>query len=146
MLLNLAGVVFREGRTKHVTAAGYPDYTVRHGLVVRTLGNETLSLRELADRLGMSSPGALKMIDPMLAAGYLERVETSDRRIRAIRVTARGHAARACSAAFHDRFEDELVAEVGADAVATTRAVLRRLAERDSTNMLASVPPHAAPS
>ncbi len=142
VLLNLAGVVFRDGRAQHLADAGFPDYTVRHGLVMRTLGDDALSLRELADRLDMSSPGALKVIDPMLTAGYLERVETSDRRIRAVQVTDRGRSARACSAAYHDVFEQDLADKVGADAVATTRAVLRTLAERGSPNMPRSVLPH----
>ena len=41
--------------------------------MLRVLGGEALSLRELADRLEMSSPAALKVIDAMVRDGYVER-------------------------------------------------------------------------
>ena len=135
MLLNLAGVVFVDALHEHLAGAGFDGFTARSGWVLRTLGDEALSLRELADRIGLSSPGALKAIDPMLGAGYLERAETEDRRVRAVRVTERGRAALACATAFHADFEERLADEVGAADVAATRRALSALVERGSPHL-----------
>ncbi|MBM0126056.1 MarR family winged helix-turn-helix transcriptional regulator [Pimelobacter simplex] len=130
VLLNLAGAVFVDDLHGRLAESGFEDFTVRSGWVLRALGDEALSLRDLAERMGLSSPGALKAIDPMLRAGYLERAEAADKRVRAVRVTARGRQALACAAAFHAEFEEGLAARVGAADAAATRRSLEALVDR----------------
>ncbi|WP_436701633.1 MarR family winged helix-turn-helix transcriptional regulator [Nocardioides sp. BYT-33-1] len=141
VLLSLAGVVFVDALHDRLAEAGFEDFTVRSGWVLRTLGDEELSLRDLAERMGLSSPGTLKAIDPMIRAGYLERAGTSDRRVRAVRVTARGRAALACASAFHAEFEAGLAAAAGAADVAATRRALEALVDRGSAHLPSSLLP-----
>jgi DNA-binding MarR family transcriptional regulator len=141
VLLSLAGVVFVDALHERLDEAGFEDFTVRSGWVLRTLGDEELSLRDLAERMGLSSPGTLKAIDPMLRAGYVERAETSDRRVRAVRVTDRGRAALACATAFHAEFEASLATAVGTGDAAATRRGLESLVERGSANLPRALTP-----
>lgn len=135
MLLSLASVVFVDALHERLGEQGFAEFSVRSGWVLRTLGDDELSLRELAERMDLSSPGTLKAIDPMLKAGYLERAETSDKRVRAVRATERGRAALACATAFHAEFEASLVAAVGPDDAAATRRGLESLAARGSAHL-----------
>ncbi|MBU2694617.1 MULTISPECIES: MarR family winged helix-turn-helix transcriptional regulator [Pimelobacter] len=141
VLLSLAGVVFVDALHERLGEEGFGDFTVRSGWVLRTLGDEELSLRDLAERMDLSSPGALKAINPMLDAGYLERAGTSDKRVRAVRVTERGRAALACASAFHAEFEASLAAAVGADDAAATRRGLESLVERGSAHLPRALTP-----
>lgn len=146
MLLSLAGVVFVDALHQQMAADGFDSYTVRSGWVLRTLGEESLSLRELAERMGLSSPGTLKAIEPMLQAGYLERAQgPADRRVRTVQVTERGRAALARAAAFHAEFEESLTAAVGAADAEATRRGLEALVRRGSAH-LPDLPHAARPS
>ncbi|WP_235738902.1 MarR family winged helix-turn-helix transcriptional regulator [Nocardioides alcanivorans] len=142
VLLNLAGVVFIDALHQRLADEGFDGFTVRGGLLLRSLGDDALSLRELADRIGLSSPGALKAIEPMVRAGLVERVKAEDKRVRAVRVTDRGHAALACAAAFHAEFEASLAAQVGSDDAAATRRTLAALVERGSPHLPQTLTPH----
>jgi DNA-binding MarR family transcriptional regulator len=50
-----------------------------------------VSVKELSDRLGLSVPGASRMIDTLLRRGWLERREDpEDRRVKRVGITAAG--------------------------------------------------------
>ena len=50
-----------------------------------------MSVKELADRLGMSLPGASRTVDGLLRRGWLERREDPhDRRMKRVGITADG--------------------------------------------------------
>ena len=52
---------------------------------------DEVSVKELADRLGLSLPGASRMVDGLLRRGWLERREDpSDRRMKRVGITAAG--------------------------------------------------------
>ena len=125
VLLAVAHGTFFDRQHRHMVDQGHTGFTTRTGFVLRVLGDEALSLRELADRLEMSSPAALKVIDAMVRDGYVERTPApEDRRVRTVRATGRGHAALAAARAFHASVEQELVAAVGpADAAAVRRGL-----------------------
>lgn len=135
VLLSLAGVVFVDALHQQMADDGFKDYTVRSGWVLRMLGEESLSLRELAQRMELSSPGTLKAIEPMLQAGYVERAQGADRRVRTVQVTARGRAALLRATAFHAEFEESLAAAVGAADAAATRRGLEALVGRGSPHL-----------
>jgi DNA-binding MarR family transcriptional regulator len=115
VLLAVAYATFTDRLHTHLRALGFDGYTTRAGFVLRVLGSDALSLREVADLLEVSSPAALKLVDAMTRDGYVVRVPApGDRRVRAISATARGRAALEAARAFHADFERSL----GADAVA----------------------------
>jgi DNA-binding MarR family transcriptional regulator len=133
VLLSLAYVTFVDELDEALAAAGYGDFQRWFGFVLRALDGEALSLRALADRLEMSSPGALKIVDAMVRAGYLERqASATDGRVRTISLTERGKDALAVARRFHAQFESGLAAELGPRRVANTRAVLTAILEQGS--------------
>ncbi len=116
VLLAVAHATFTDRLHTHMREQGYAGFSTRVGFVLRILGVEALSLREVADRLEVSSPAALKVVDTMERDGYVERVAApGDRRVRAIRATAFGHAALAAARAFHAAFEASLGPTAGAE-------------------------------
>jgi DNA-binding MarR family transcriptional regulator len=87
------------------------------------LGDGERSLSELAGLLGMTLPGAGKIVDEMEARGYVERHgDPADRRVKRLRLSPRGREALEAAHAFHCRFERRLP-----DAAAL-RAALERIA------------------
>lgn len=132
LLLNLAGVVFLDDLTDRLRSDGFDGFSSRTGWVIRSIGTEHISLRDLAERLGLSSPGTLKAIDPMVSHGYLERVGAADRRVRAVKVTERGHEALAAARRFHAEFEAQFGESLGADGSALLRTALESLVRRGS--------------
>lgn len=135
VLVNLAGVVFLDALVAHLHERGFVGFTMRTGWVIRSVGEEPVSLRDLAARMNLSSPGALKAIDPMVTAGYLERVSTSDRRVRAVAVTDLGREASRVAREFHRSFEESLAEELGPQGAAATRRALEAIVARGSRHI-----------
>ena len=129
VLLAVANATFIDRLHAHLREQGFAGYSTRTGFVLRVLGTDALSLREVADRLEVSSPAALKVVDAMVRDGYVERVPApGDRRVRAITATARGHAALAAARQFHADFE----ASLGPTARKQLRTGLRLIAGQAS--------------
>jgi DNA-binding MarR family transcriptional regulator len=60
-------------------------------LHILTDGGSELSVKELSDRLGLSLPGASRIVDALMRRGWLERREDpDDRRMKRVRITAEG--------------------------------------------------------
>ena len=54
-------------------------------------GGCEVSVKELSDRLGLSLPGASRIVDALLRRGWLERQEDpDDRRMKRVGITAEG--------------------------------------------------------
>jgi DNA-binding MarR family transcriptional regulator len=54
-------------------------------------GGSELSVKELSDRLGLSLPGASRIVDALMRRGWLERREDpDDRRMKRVRITDDG--------------------------------------------------------
>jgi DNA-binding MarR family transcriptional regulator len=123
ILLGLAYGAFVDEMHADLAGRGFADLGRSYGYVFRVLGDGDRSLSELAGLLGMTLPGAGKIVDEMEARGYLERrPDASDRRVKRLRLSARGRAALTAARAFHRRFERRL-----ADGPAL-RAALARIA------------------
>lgn len=128
ILLGLAYQAFVEKLNAHLRASGFEDLGRWYGYVFRALRAEPLSLRELADRLEMTSAGAMKIIDEMEARGYVERVpDASDGRVKRLRLAARGKKALSTARRFHASFERDL----GATRAKQLRAILASIAALD---------------
>ena len=133
VLLALAYVTFVDELDAAMAAAGHPRFTRWFGFVLRAIEHDAPSLRELADRLEMSSPGALKVVDQMVEAGYLERRGSPhDGRVRTIAATDRGHEALAAARRFHAAFESRLADTLGADTARAARSALAAVAAQGS--------------
>jgi DNA-binding MarR family transcriptional regulator len=69
------------------------DLSITHMKTLHVLadGGSELSVKELSDRLGLSLPGASRIVDALLRRGWLERREDpDDRRMKRVRITAEG--------------------------------------------------------
>jgi DNA-binding MarR family transcriptional regulator len=133
VLLAIAHATFFDRMLGHLADSGFAGFTTRTGFVLRLIGDDGLSLRELADRLEMSSPAALKVVDAMVTDGFVERVTTpDDRRIRRVRATDHGREALEEARRFHASIEQELAERIGAADAAAVRRGLVVLAGRAS--------------
>lgn len=125
ILLGLSYQVFVDQLRADLHRRGFRDLGGAYGYVFRALEVETLALRQLARRLGMSDQGAAKIIDEMEGRGYVERrPDAGDGRIKQIRLAPRGRAALAAARRFHRLYERRLQADLGRPALATMRLVL----------------------
>ena len=69
------------------------DISITHMKTLHVLadGGSEVSVKELSDRLGLSLPGASRIVDALLRRGWLERREDpDDRRMKRVRITAEG--------------------------------------------------------
>jgi DNA-binding MarR family transcriptional regulator len=115
-----------------VAQAGYPDMRPSFGFVIRALGEASLTLTQLAERLGVTKQAAIKVVDEMEARGFVERrLGQVDRRSKALRLTERGHGVRRAALAASHRMEDELRRDVGDRDVDAMRRVLVRFVEQN---------------
>ncbi len=128
VLLNVAFGAFKQQLHRHLERSGFGDVGPSFGYVFRLLLAQPANLREVAERLGISAPGALKVVDDMEAKGYVERSEhAQDKRIKQLTLTSRGRAAVEAARSFHAQFERELAQRLGASDVAAARHVLEQM-------------------
>ena len=129
VLLNVAFVAFKDALDADLAAAGFDDIGTSFGYVFRLLAEAPCSLSELAVQLGMSAPGALKVVDDMVAKGYVSRsADADDRRVKWLELTGRGRAALARARSFHGKYEQALAQRVGERQVSATRKLLEAMA------------------
>lgn len=130
VLLNVAFGSFKEALDADLASAGFDDIGASFGYVLRLLAVAPCNLSELAAQLGMSAPGALKVVDDMVAKGYVSRtVDADDRRVKRLELTERGRAALGRARAFHEKYEQALVQRLGARQVAAARKLLEAMAD-----------------
>jgi DNA-binding MarR family transcriptional regulator len=130
ILLGLAYSAFVDELRAHLAEKGFDGLNRSFGYVARALAEDSLSLSELAGRLGITSQGALKIVDDMEQNRYLERSpDPSDGRAKRLRLTKRGRAALAAARAFHARFEADLARRMGTRPTAALRSALTHLVQ-----------------
>ncbi|MFZ6734291.1 MarR family winged helix-turn-helix transcriptional regulator [Undibacterium sp. Ji42W] len=129
VLLNLAFGSFKEELHQHLGRQGYADVGSSFGYVFRLLENNPQNLKQLAESLGMTPQGALKIINDMVLKDYVQRVDDdSDARVRLLHLRPRAIALMQVARAFHQEFEVRLGERVGASKVKAMRAVLEQIA------------------
>jgi DNA-binding MarR family transcriptional regulator len=132
ILLGLAYQTFTDELREQLEAQGFNDLGSSYGYVFRALGSESLHLRVLARRLGMTDQGASKIIDEMEARGYVERrVDPDDGRVKQLRLAKRGRAALSAARHFHAQYEARLRADHGDRAVDGLRRMLETFIARN---------------
>jgi len=133
VLLNIAFNSFKQALEEDLAEAGFDDIGLSFGYVFRLLSDESCSLSELARQLHMTSPGALKVVDDMVAKGYVLRTtDSTDKRVKRLGLTRRGRAALERAREFHARREQALADRLGSRRVAATREVLSALADAEN--------------
>ena len=131
ILLALAYSAFVMELRESLARAGYDDLHASFGYVARNLVDEPLTVTGLAERLGVTAPGALKIVRQMEERGYLESApDADDARAKRLCLTPRGRAALAAARAFHHRFERDLGVRFGRGKAATLRRVLEEIVRR----------------
>jgi DNA-binding MarR family transcriptional regulator len=139
ILLGLAYQVFVDQLNARLAQRGFDDVRPAFGYVFRALADDPLTSGQLALRLGITPQGAGKLVDQMVAAGYLERrPDALDRRTKWLELTRRGRAALNAARDIHQAIERELSAEVGPARLRTLREVLERLVQTDPSSQLAA--------
>lgn len=132
ILVNVAFGAFKDALHEHLGRAGFADVGRSFGYIVRTLepAADGLSLKQLAAALDVTPQGALKIVDDMVAKGYVTRTtDATDTRVTRLRVGPRGHALLKEARRFHARFERQLISRHGERAVAQARVVLEGMTE-----------------
>jgi DNA-binding MarR family transcriptional regulator len=134
ILLVLAYQEFVRELRDTLARQGFDDQGRSDGYVFRALGAQPMTTSELAERLEISKQGAAQIVDDMERRGLVERrPDPSDGRARLLHLSERGRATLAAARRFHQRFERRLVAEHGAEAVATLRALLTGIAGEEQS-------------
>ncbi|MFP5392202.1 MAG: MarR family winged helix-turn-helix transcriptional regulator [Gammaproteobacteria bacterium] len=125
ILLNTAFGAFKDALHVHLAEGGFDDVGPSFGYVFRLLEEGPLNLRAVADALAITPQGALKIVNDMVEKGYVERADDAqDKRVRALSLTPRAHAAIARARAFHRNFERQLGKRVGPETAAAARIAL----------------------
>ena len=131
VLLGLAYGQFVEELHGRLGEAGFTGLRTSFGFAFKVLQAESLTTSELAARLGITPQGAAKTVAEMVAAGYVARVpDPADKRVWRLTLTDRCRSLLAVAHDFHQNFERQLAARLGADQVAAVREVLGSVVER----------------
>ena len=101
---------------------------IRHFGALTALADGVPSQRELADRLSVSTPVVVEMVDALEARGLVERRrDPSDRRSNALHVTEPGRQALNLAIERLSAANQELTAPIGIDGDRELRSLLRKL-------------------
>jgi DNA-binding MarR family transcriptional regulator len=114
-----------------VARSGIDDMRAPFGYVIRALADRERTLTELAGLLGVSKQAAIKVVDEMEARGFLSRdTDPHDRRVKVLRLTAKGRQVRRSALAASRKIERELRADLGDTVVDELRRGLEQLLAR----------------
>jgi len=125
VLLRFARNTFISAIQQAQAQAGCEDMPRNGTYVIGSIARVGSPLSQIIKELGVSKQAAGQLVDTLVARGYLDRTpDPEDRRRLTITLTERGrHAAEASQAAVA-KVEADLLAEVGPECVANTRATL----------------------
>jgi len=135
-LASLAGSAANSYLLRRLRDDGYSGVRISHGYVIQNLIDESPTVGELADRLGVTQQAASKTVVEMEGLGLLTRVpDAGDSRARRVTLSTRGQALLAAGRAARAELEQMVGADVG-DLVAAKRALVSLL---EHTGELAAV-------
>jgi DNA-binding MarR family transcriptional regulator len=128
ILLGLGYQTFVDELNSWMADQGFADLGRNYGYVFRALHEEPLQLNQLAERLGMTNQGALKIVNEMESRDYVDRHDDpQDGRAKLLKLAARGKAAVKAARRFHSSFELALRKRLGAAKVDALRAALEAM-------------------
>jgi DNA-binding MarR family transcriptional regulator len=145
VLLNLAFGVFKQELHAELARVGFDDVGASFGYVFRLLAQKPTNLRDVAEALSITAPGALKIVNDMIDKGYVERQEhPGDARQKLLTLTPRARQAMNAAHEFHEAFERSLATRVGLRQASAARTALEAIvanAERDGSETGISLRP-----
>jgi DNA-binding MarR family transcriptional regulator len=126
-LISKAHHLFREVADAAVEPYGLE---IRHFAALTALADGVPSQRELADRLRVSTPVVVEIVDSLEGAGFVERRrDPGDRRSNALVVTDTGRTTLVGATVALQGVSNELIAPIGEPGDAELRALLAKLLE-----------------
>ncbi len=129
-LLRHARSTYGGAMRRALAKAGYDDIP-GNGLYIiggLALGAGGIPIGQLVRELGITKQGAGQLVDTLVTRGYLQRTpDEQDRRQLIVTLTERGRAAAEIQAAARAEVDALLLANVGAEDVASTRRTLAAL-------------------
>ena len=119
-----------DGLHERLAARGWDDVRPAFGFVLLALRGGPASLRDLPAALGTSKQAASKLVDAMVAAGYVERAgDPADARAKRVRLSRRGRQLLAAVEEIYTELEADWATRLGPARLAELRgdldAVLR---------------------
>lgn len=129
-LLRAGRAAYGKSISAALAEAGCDDVPRNGAYVIGAIARTGAPLAEIIRGLGVSKQAAGQLVDTLVIRGYLDRsVDPGDRRRLTITLTDRGRAAASVIRSSVGRVDAALVARVGAEYVAHTRAALAVLSE-----------------
>jgi DNA-binding MarR family transcriptional regulator len=113
-LAALAGAAANQYLLRRLRDDGYAGVRTSHGYVIQNLIDESPTVGELADRLGVTQQAASKTVVEMEGLGLVTRVpDPADSRVRRVTLTPRGQALLAAGRAARAELEHAVGGAVG---------------------------------
>ena len=130
------------GLHERLGTLGWTDVRPAFGFVLLAARDRPTTSTELAALMGTTKQAASKLVDTMVAGGYVRRgVGDEDRRERPIHLTARGQALLATVEQIYVELEGDWAAIIGASSVERIRRDLVRVLSKGQAGGLPPVRP-----
>ncbi|WP_448625959.1 MarR family winged helix-turn-helix transcriptional regulator [Geodermatophilus sp. URMC 64] len=114
-----------DGLHERLPERGWTDVRPAFGFVLLALRAGPVSLRQLPGVLGTSKQAVSKLVEAMVASGYVERAaDPGDARAKRVQLSARGRALLEAVDGIWTELEDGWAAELGEDRLAALRSDL----------------------
>jgi DNA-binding MarR family transcriptional regulator len=127
-LLRAARTAYGSAIRTDLDEAGCDDVPRNGVYVIAAIAHAEAPLSDIIDQLGVSKQAAGALVDTLVTRGYVERtIDPEDRRRLRVSLSERGEAAAAVVRAAVERTDAALLARVGPEYVAHTRATLAAL-------------------
>jgi DNA-binding MarR family transcriptional regulator len=111
-----------DGLHERLAERGWTDVRPAFGFVLLALRAGPASLKDLPDVLGTSKQAVSKLVDAMVAAGYVERaVDPGDARARRVQLSARGRELLAAVEEIYAELEEGWAGVLSADRLVALR-------------------------
>ncbi len=121
----LTGLALTDRAMERLHERGHPALRVSHGYLFQHLIDGPVTIGELAERLGVTQQAVSKTVAELAAAGYVQRLpDATDRRVRRVALTERGHGAVRDAREVRAELVGELSERLGADRVESARRTL----------------------
>lgn len=131
VLVSLVGTALDERALRELRAAGHPRVRRSHGFLVQLLVDETPTVSEVGERLGVSQQAASKSVAELESLGYVERrPDAADNRVRRVALTDAGRVLLERGRAQRHRVDAAVAADMSPEDLAAARRVLVALLEQ----------------
>jgi DNA-binding MarR family transcriptional regulator len=143
-LARLLAIAFRsmiDGLHEQLSQRGWTDVRPAYGFVLLAARHDTTTATEIAVLMGTSKQAASKLVDGMVAAGYLDRLPAGDARQRPVGLSERGHQLLAVVEEIYRQIEGDWAEVIGQRSVERLRRDLTRVLSRHHGGRLPPVRP-----